>query len=175
MLRTLATILLAGIVCLLSGATPAAAQQFGTLTGTVTDTEGEPLPGANVILVGTQKGTSVGEDGSYQITQIEPGEYTVRVSFVGYKTVEREDTFQLGRTVTQNFRLEVAPLMGEGVTVTVGSRARDLQAEDLAVPVDVYGAEEIQVAGSFETGQILQQIAPSVNFPQQTEIGRAHV
>jgi len=168
MLRTLATILLAGIVCLLSGAAPVAAQQFGTLTGTITDTEGEPLPGANVILVGTQKGTSVGEDGSYRITQIEPGEYTVRVSFVGYKTVEREDTFQPGRTVTQNFRLEVAPLMGEGVTVTVGSRARDLQAEDLAVPVDVYGAEEIQVAGSFETGQILQQIAPSVNFPQQT-------
>jgi len=167
-LRSLATILLAGIVYLFVGASPAVAQQYGTLTGTVTDTEGEALPGANVVLVGTQKGTSVGADGSYRLTQISPGEYTVRVSFVGYKTVERETTFQAGRTVTQNFRLEVAPLMGEGVTVTVGSRMRDMQAEDLAVPVDVYGAEEIQVAGSFETGQILQQIAPSVNFPQQT-------
>ena len=168
MLRTLATILLAGIVCLLAGVSPATAQQYGTLTGTVTDTDGTALPGANVVLAGTQKGTSVGEDGSYRLTQIEPGEYTVRVSFVGYKTVQREATFQAGRTVTQNFQLEVAPLMGEGVTVTVGSRTRNMQAEDLAVPVDVYGAEEIQVAGSFETGQILQQIAPSVNFPQQT-------
>ena len=168
MLRTLATILLAGIVCLLAGVGPAAAQQYGTLTGTVTDMDETALPGANVVLVGTQKGTSVGEDGSYRLTQIEPGEYTVRVSFVGYKTVQQEATFQAGRTVTQNFQLEVAPLMGEGVTVTVGSRTRNMQAEDLAVPVDVYGAEEIQVAGSFETGQILQQIAPSVNFPQQT-------
>jgi len=167
-LRTLATILLAGIVYLLIGVGPVAAQQYGTLTGTVTDTNEETLTGANVILVGTQKGASVGQDGSYRLTRIEPGEYTVRVSFVGYKTVERTVQVEAGQTTTQNYQLEVAPLMGEGVTVTVGSRSRNAQAEDLAVPVDVYGAEEIQVSGSFETGQVLQQIAPSVNFPQQT-------
>jgi iron complex outermembrane receptor protein len=41
-------------------------------------------------------------------------------------------------------------------------------AEDMAVPVDVYGSEEIELSGAFETGRVLEQIAPSVNFPQQT-------
>jgi iron complex outermembrane receptor protein len=146
----------------------AQAQQTGTLAGTITSTEGEPLQGANVILVGTQRGAATNEEGAYRITDIAVDEYTVRITFVGYKTTEREVRIEAGSTRTLNVQLEEAPLMGEGVTVTVGSRARNVQAEDLAVPVDVYSAEEIQVAGSFETGQILQQIAPSVNFPQST-------
>jgi iron complex outermembrane receptor protein len=166
--RTVTTLVLGSLTWFLLAAAPAVAQQSATLTGTVTDTEGEPLQGANVVLVGEDKGASAGADGSYRITDIEPGTYTVRVSFVGYETVEREATFNAGSTRTQNFRLEVAPLQGEGVTVTVGSRARNVAAEDMAVPVDVYGTEEIQVAGAFETGRILQQIAPSVSFPQNT-------
>jgi len=149
-------------------AAPAGAQQTGTLTGTVTSTDGEALTGANVVLVDTEKGTATGADGSYRITNIQSGDYTVRVTFVGYEPLEREVTIQGGSTRTQNFQLEVASLQGEGVTVTVGSRARNVAAEDMAVPVDVYGTEEIEISGAFETGRILEQIAPSVNFPQQT-------
>ncbi len=160
--------LLTGLLWALVAGGPAFAQQTGTLTGTVTDTQGQPLTGANVVLAGTQKGTAAGADGSYRITNIPVGEYTVRVSFVGYQAVEREITIEGGSTRTQNFQLEIASLQGEEVTVTVGSRARNVAAEDMAVPVDVYGTEELQLAGAFETGRILQQIAPSVNFPQNT-------
>jgi iron complex outermembrane receptor protein len=166
--RYVSALVLAGLawICVFAGT--AAAQQTGTLTGTVTSTEGEALTGANVVLDGTQMGTATGADGSYRITDIQPGDYTVRVTFVGYQSVERDLSIQAGATRTANFQLEVAPLQGEGVTVTVGSRARDVAAEDLAVPVDVYGTEEIQLSGAFETGRILKQIAPSVNFPQNT-------
>ncbi|MFB6249269.1 MAG: TonB-dependent receptor domain-containing protein [Salinibacter sp.] len=167
--RYLSAIMLAGLTWMCLAVGPALAQQTGTLTGTVTSAEdGSPLTGANVVLVDTQKGTATGADGSYRITNIQPGSYTVRVTFVGYQTVERDLSIQAGATSTANFQLEVAPLQGEGVTVTVGSRARNVAAEDMAVPVDVYGADEIQTAGAFETGQILQQNAPSVNFPQNT-------
>jgi iron complex outermembrane receptor protein len=165
--RYLAGSLLAAIAWFCVATVPAVAQQTGTLTGTVTSTEGDALTGANVVLMGTEKGTATGADGSYRITNIQPGDYTVRVTFVGYGRVEQEISIQEG-TRTQNFELEVAPLQGEGVTVTVGSRARNVAAEDMAVPVDVYGTEEIEVSGAFETGRILQQIAPSVNFPQNT-------
>ena len=167
-LRTLVTILMAGIGAFAMAVTPALAQQFGTLAGTVTDTDGDPLPGANVILVDTQKGTSVGGDGDYRITNIEPGTYTVRVTFVGYKTVERESDFEAGTTTTQNFQLEVAPLRGEGVTVTVGTRTRGTVASELAVPVEVYSAADLEVTGTAEVGQMLQQVSPSANFPRQT-------
>ena len=94
--RTLTILFLGSLTWLLFAGAPAAAQQSATLTGTVTDTDGETLPGANIRLVGTQKGTSTGSDGSYRISEIEPGTYMVRVSFVGYETVEQEATFQSG-------------------------------------------------------------------------------
>lgn len=166
--RTVTTILLGSLTWFLLAAAPAVAQQSATLTGTVTDTEGEPLPGANIVLVGEDKGTSAGADGSYRLADIEPGTYTIRVSFVGYETVEQEATFQSGSTRTQNFKLESAPLRGEGVTVTVGSRARNTVTSELAVPVDVYGADQIEDMGTAEVGQILQSVAPSANFPRQT-------
>jgi len=166
--RYITPLLLTSLVWLFFAAGGALAQQQATLTGTVADSEGETLPGANVRLFGTEKGTSADVDGSYRITGIEPGTYTVRVTFVGYESIEESVRLRAGQTTTQDFTLEQEPLQGEGVTVTVGSRARDVAAEDMAVPVDVYGTDEIQTAGAFETGQILQQSAPSVNFPQQT-------
>ena len=167
MLQPLRSALLAAFGLLVL-AVPVQAQQSASLTGEVTDTNGEPLPGANVVLMDSDFGTAAGTDGSYAITGIDPRTYTVRVTFVGYQTIEDEIAFGGGEDVERNFSMERAPLQGEGVTITVGSRARNVAAEDLAVPVDVYSAEELQVSGAFETGRILQQIAPSVNFPQQT-------
>ncbi|PSQ94523.1 MAG: hypothetical protein BRD53_05900 [Bacteroidetes bacterium SW_7_64_58] len=167
-LRYLSTIVLASLTWAFLAAGTVVAQQTATLTGSVEDSEGNPLPGANVVLADTDFGTAAGPDGSYTIDDIAPGTYEVRVTFVGYETIEEEISFDAGAQVTRNFTMAQAPLQGEGVTVTVGSRARDVAAEDMAVPVDVYGSEEIKISGAFETGRVLEQIAPSVNFPQQT-------
>jgi len=167
-LRYLSTVLLTGIVWALLAGGSAFAQQTATLTGSVEDTNGNPLPGANVVLLDTDYGTAVSPDGSYTIRRIDPGTYTVRVTFVGYETTERQVTLEAGTRTRIRFQLERASLQGEGVTVTVGSRARNVAAEDMAVPVDVYGSEEINISGAFETGQVLEQLSPSVNFPQQT-------
>mgnify|MGYP006284520405 CR=1 FL=1 len=167
-LRYFSTVFLAGLAWVLFAGGLALAQQPATLSGTVEDTNGSPLPGANVVLQDTDYGTAAGADGSYSIEDITPGTYTVRVSFVGYEVIEQEITLSAGANVTRTFTLASAPLQGEEVIVTVGSRSRNVAAEDMAVPVDVYGTEELQLAGAFETGRILQQIAPSVNFPQNT-------
>ncbi|HWB40222.1 MAG TPA: TonB-dependent receptor, partial [Gemmatimonadales bacterium] len=52
--------------------------------------------------------------------------------------------------------------------VVVGSRARHTAEEELAVPVDIFPAEELQRQGSTETSIILQAVSPSVNFPRQS-------
>jgi hypothetical protein len=51
------------------------------------------------------------------------------------------------------------------IDVVVGSRARHTAAEELAVPVDVFPAEQLQQQGSNETSIILQSVSPSINFP----------
>ncbi|PSQ72576.1 MAG: ligand-gated channel, partial [Bacteroidetes bacterium QH_6_64_77] len=130
-LRYLSTIVLASLTWAFLAAGTVVAQQTATLTGSVEDSEGNPLPGANVVLEDTDFGTAAGPDGSYTIDEIEPGTYDVRVTFVGYEPIEQEVTLEPGAEVTRTFSMERAPLQGEGVTVTVGSRARNVAAEDL--------------------------------------------
>ncbi len=167
-MRHVTTLLLSA--CLLFGVAHVGfAQQTGTLTGQVTDTEGEPLVGANVVLRGTQLGTATSNDGTYRISGIPPGQYAVVVTFIGY---QRQSVTGIrigaGQTLERDFTLQEAPIQGEGVTVTVGSRAGRTAADELAVPVDVFSTEDLEVTGTAETGLILQQVSPSVNFPRQT-------
>ena len=84
---------------------PAASAQSSAVTGTVLDAaDGQPLPGATVFLVSTAPDTSGGDgaagaaaglDGSFQIAA-ETGTYRLRVSFVGYQTLDREVTVGRG-------------------------------------------------------------------------------
>jgi len=58
-----------------------------TIQGQVTDAStGKPLVGANLIVVGTQYGTATDLYGFYKIKDLSPGEYTLRISYIGYKT-----------------------------------------------------------------------------------------
>ncbi|HPJ79875.1 MAG TPA: TonB-dependent receptor plug domain-containing protein, partial [Prolixibacteraceae bacterium] len=61
-------------------------QQRITLTGTVRDVAGEPLPGVNVVEKGTVNGTITAVDGRYSLAV--PSGATLVFSFVGFKNVE---------------------------------------------------------------------------------------
>jgi hypothetical protein len=73
------------LVLMLLMALPAVGQ--GILAGRVLDAEsGESLPGVNVIVVGTSRGAATDLDGRFDIPDLRAGEYSVRVSFIGFET-----------------------------------------------------------------------------------------
>ena len=61
------------------------AQQL-SIYGTVKDTSGNLLEGANVILAGTDFGAATDEQGKYEIKNLMRGTYTLEVSMLGYKS-----------------------------------------------------------------------------------------
>ena len=63
------------------------AASAATLKGTVTDAEtGEPLPYANIMVVGSDGvGTTTGDYGSYSL-ELPAGEHTLEISYLGYKS-----------------------------------------------------------------------------------------
>lgn len=61
-------------------------QQTGTITGKVTDSNGESIIGASVVVKGTSNGTITDIDGNFTLNA--PAKATIIVSYVGYKTVE---------------------------------------------------------------------------------------
>lgn len=100
-----------------------------TLTGTVLDETGETLPGANITAVhepsGTSYGTTTRMDGSYRIANMRVGgPYTIRISFVGYRTYVAEEVFlRLGETYNQSATLSSDDLeLDELVVTALGDR-----------------------------------------------------
>jgi outer membrane receptor protein involved in Fe transport len=78
-------LLLLIFVCSISSSSEA---QTGTLYGVVQDSSGIPLEAVTIKLKGTYFGAVSEMDGSYEIIDITPGEYTVQVSSLDYITVE---------------------------------------------------------------------------------------
>jgi iron complex outermembrane receptor protein len=144
------------------GAGAVAAQQR-TITGRVTDaSSGQPVSGAVVALLGSTTVAGTDEAGAFTITAPE-GPVTLTVRFIGFK---RQTVSVPANQRTVNVGLERDIFTLEAVVV--GSRARHTAAEELAVPVDVFPAAVLAQQGTNETSQILQAVAPSVNFPHQS-------
>ncbi|MEI8224656.1 MAG: TonB-dependent receptor [Bacteroidota bacterium] len=59
------------------------------ISGHVTGTDSSSIAGATIIIKGTTLGTVTDKKGSYKINKIKPGRYTLRVSCLGYETLER--------------------------------------------------------------------------------------
>lgn len=78
----------------------ALAQTKGTIKGTLLDKEAKnaPLAYANAVVKGTTIGVNTDEKGQYSLS-IEPGNYVVQFSFVGYENVEVPVTVKAGETV----------------------------------------------------------------------------
>ena len=58
--------------------------QFAVLSGKVTDQEGQPLPGATIMITGTQSGVASDNNGNFKLSKVSFGSYELAVSMVGY-------------------------------------------------------------------------------------------
>jgi hypothetical protein len=84
-------------------ATIAMAQTKGTLTGIITDKDSnnDPLAFATVLVKETKSSISSDENGKYSI-YLNPGNYTIEFSFVGYESFEKTVTIKKGEVTTIN-------------------------------------------------------------------------
>ncbi|MDZ7331338.1 MAG: TonB-dependent receptor [candidate division KSB1 bacterium] len=92
----------------------------GVIKGRVVDSAtGDPLPGTNVWIKGTNVGAASDLKGYYTIANVPPGEYTLRVSYIGYETQELPVMVKAGETVVKDISLVYGQVLrGETVVVT---------------------------------------------------------
>ncbi len=93
---------------------PAVLFASGKIRGKVADAgTGEPLVGANVVVVGTSMGAATNVAGEYTILNVPAGTYTLRTSYVGYQSITVSNVRVNNDLTTEtNFQLPA-----EGVTV----------------------------------------------------------
>ena len=117
-LRFLETALFSVLMLCSCGALATLWAAAGELKGTVIDAQTrDPLPGANVILVGTALGSSTDLNGKYAIGSVPAGTYTLRVTYIGYATKEESISVGAEGQVTFDVALISTVLEGEQILV----------------------------------------------------------
>ncbi|MGH7502564.1 MAG: TonB-dependent receptor [Longimicrobiales bacterium] len=130
---------------LLVALAPAAAQtSTGTIRGFVRDDSGNPL--ANVSVVATQEATNfqrtsiTAANGFYNIPGLQPGQYVLRATSIGYADLERAVRLLIGQTLNLDVQLGVQAVALEGIEIQA-ARVVETTTPEIATNIT---AEQIQ-------------------------------
>ncbi|MFC2094729.1 TonB-dependent receptor domain-containing protein, partial [Bacteroidota bacterium] len=78
----------------------------------------QPLPGANILVINTNYGASADVNGKFEIENLSPGEYQLRASIIGYRSVTKPDVMVMsGYTAEVIFELEEEAIELEDIVV----------------------------------------------------------
>ena len=94
------------------------------LKGVVTGADGQPLPGASVVVLETGQGTAADKDGGFRLVIEMPGSYTVQASYVGFEENRTKVEIHEGAVTTLRLELSKQAFLLETLTVQA-TRAGD--------------------------------------------------
>ncbi|OBQ56988.1 TonB-dependent receptor [Tamlana sp. s12] len=121
-----------------------------------------PLAYANVYLKGTRQGTTTNEDGNYSLKNIQPGSYTIIVSYTGFKSESKAINIA-NEDIVINFNLETSADLEE---VVVTGTLKAVSRLDSPVPVEVYSPTFLKknpTPNIFESLQNVNGVRPQIN------------
>ena len=135
----------------------------GKVKGRVMDGEtGDPLPGANIQIVGTNLGAATDIDGYYFILNVPPGQHVLVVTYVGYADAERAIRVIADLSTIEDFELTTSVIAVSGITVTAERAAIQMDRTNTAAFV---GADQIEDLPVQEIADLIQLQAGVVIDP----------
>ena len=102
------------------------------INGTVSDSSGEPIPGANIIIVGSTSGTTSDFDGNFNFTTDLTGSQVLSISYLGYTTMEKAIELN-GAVTTVDIVLQEGGQMLDEVVLTASSTFRSQKQAPLSI------------------------------------------
>ena len=132
-------------------ATPSPAQQMGRVEGTVIQaSNGEPVGGVRVAVVGTNIATVTGTDGSFVLLRVPAGPHTLLFRWLGFQAHQETVTVTAGATQRADVRLEPQAISLGEVIVSTASRAPERVVE---APAAIAVVDPITLRDQAITGQ----------------------
>jgi iron complex outermembrane receptor protein len=139
------------LTCLLLSAFFALAQQ-STIKGKIQTKDGRPASEVNVVL-GTQKATIAGSDGTYILRNLQAGDYLLTVSHTGLQTIQKQVSLTNDQTLEINFTIYETARELDEVIVEARRRANEkavtigkapIAAKDLPQAISIIHAKLIE-------------------------------
>jgi hypothetical protein len=164
--RARARVLAVGLVAIaiITAAAPASAQVlYGSVTGSVTDSQGAIIPGVTVTITNKENNltreTTTNAEGNYNIGNVLPGVYDVKTALQGFREVIRQNVpVSVGQVSRVDVVLEVGALTE---TVTVESRSELMQTDSADVHTELRGTEITALpTNQFRNYQALVALTP---------------
>ncbi|RYF66137.1 MAG: SusC/RagA family TonB-linked outer membrane protein, partial [Cytophagaceae bacterium] len=138
-----------------------------TVKGRITEDDGQPLPGATLLIAGTTIGTSSDAEGNYTLgATIKPGPATLVISAIGYETLRQAITFGTTEQITLNLTVKAAPTNLDEVVVT-GSTLSAPKRE-LGNAISTVRAADLVQSGSGNLINSLQGKVPGAQITQNS-------
>ena len=109
-----------------------------TVKGKVTDNNGQPLPGANIIVIGTTNGTITDFDGNYSLTINQSPPFSIQASSVGFESITKEVT---STTQTLDFVLVEGTELDE---IVISASRTPESVRESPVTIERLGTKEIK-------------------------------
>jgi outer membrane receptor for ferrienterochelin and colicins len=131
-----------------------------SISGHVTGTDSSPVTGATITLKGTTFGTVTDKKGFYKMNKIKPGTYTLRVSFLGFETLERSVAI-LKENNHVDFSLNESNIDLNEVVVTGTKSEKALK--NVPVITQVISARKMLELGITNVTDALQNMVPGFN------------
>ena len=148
------------LLAILLSVIPTKAQENqGQISGTITSGDNSPIPFAAISIVGTNMGTVSNEDGTFFLENIAAGEYTLRISCIGYEEVTTPVTVSPTKVEALDITLQENAVELSSVVVTAEKRFAITQK--MSTSVSALNAVKVKNA-QVETLNDLTGIAPNL-------------
>ena len=139
-------------------------QQGKTVSGLLTDADGNPVIGATVIVKGTTNGVTTDVDGRYALKNVKKGDI-IQYSFIGFNTEERE---YKGESNINIRMMEASVGLEDVVVIGYGQQKK----ESVVSSVNSISSKELQMPGRSLSNNIAGQIAGVLAVQRSGEPGK---
>ncbi|MEQ9443538.1 MAG: TonB-dependent receptor [Cyclobacteriaceae bacterium] len=149
------------LICFLSWAQT----EVGALRGIVQQSDGQPIPGASVLLTGTDRGIATNELGQFYFSDLRPLTYTLQVSFVGFEGQQRDIEVRVNQTAQVTIILTENVLSLGGLVVTAQKRSQ--LAQDVPIALTTHDGNFLKETNIYEF-DALSEYVPGLQVQVQS-------
>lgn len=140
------------------------AQQTAAISGKITTSENEVSDNVSVILKGTQIGTITNAEGNYEIKNIKPGNYILKISAVGYSSKEKSISVKAGDELVENFSIAATSEQLNEVVLNIGKTNSFTRKETQTVSkMPLKNIENPQVYTTISSELLKEQVVTNID------------